>query len=85
MTLSALPLSFHHSRWPAIETVVKINGPFLGEAFERRPWAITREDRPAAFAGRSFGRFHGIGYRSAYTGEYPIPPRHAPSPSIHAT
>src|SRR5207245_7482383 len=26
----------------------------FGEAPERRPWAIKREDRPAAFAGRSF-------------------------------
>src|SRR5215469_8746718 len=27
---------------------------FFGEAPERRPWAIKRENRPAAFAGRSF-------------------------------
>jgi hypothetical protein len=26
---------------------------FFGEAPERRPWAIKRDDRPAAFAGRS--------------------------------
>jgi len=26
---------------------------FFGETPERRPWAIKREDRPAAFAGRS--------------------------------
>ena len=32
--------------------------------------------------GRSFGRFHGIGYRSVYTGEYPIPPRKALSHTI---
>src|SRR5215831_320292 len=30
---------------------------FFGEAPERRPWATKREDRPAAFAGRSFLRF----------------------------
>ena len=52
---------------------------FFGEASERRPWAIKREDRPAAFAGRSSSRFYSFGgwdtYR-AYTGEYPIPPWH---------
>ncbi len=52
---------------------------FFGEASERRPWAIKREDRPTAFAGRSFfPRFISIGdwdSRRAYTGEYPIPPR----------
>jgi ABC transporter len=26
---------------------------FFGEVSERRPWALNREDRPAAFAGRS--------------------------------
>jgi len=50
---------------------------FFGEAPERRPWAIKCEDRPAAFAGRSFA-FPGLGYPSAYMGEYPIPIRCRP-------
>ena len=49
---------------------------FGGASEEMRPWAIKREDRPAAFAGRSDS-----GFRSscrwdtgrAYTSEYPIP------------
>jgi hypothetical protein len=43
---------------------------FFGEAPERRPWAIKREDRPAAFAGRSDSSLWPtvLGYRSdAYT------------------
>ena len=86
MILPSLPLSSRRSRVaPPFKPQSEVNAHFIGEAFERRPWAIKREDRPAAFAGRSFGRFNGIGYRSAYTGEYPIPPRHAPSPRTHAT
>ncbi len=52
---------------------------FFGEAPERRPWAIKREDRPAAFAGRSFPPsvdFADWDTCYAYTGEYPIPPWH---------
>jgi hypothetical protein len=52
---------------------------FFGESPERRPWAIKREDRPAAFAGRSESRLScPSGHRDtavAYTGKYPIPPR----------
>ena len=52
---------------------------FFGEASERRPWAVKREDRPAAFAGRSKSRLLGSSRcrdtAVAYTGEYPIPPR----------
>ena len=33
---------------------------FFGEAPERRPWAIKRENRPAAFAGRSICLSDGI-------------------------
>jgi hypothetical protein len=47
---------------------------FFGEAPERRPWAIKREDRPAAFAGRFQMEFPFGIHVSAYTGEYPIPP-----------
>jgi hypothetical protein len=47
---------------------------FFGEASERRPWASKREDRPAAFAGRSEWVFPGRDTGRAYTGEYPIPP-----------
>src|ERR1041385_5023080 len=42
------------------------NPDFFGEAPERRPWAIKREDRPAAFAGRSSSRLSlvwQLGYR----------------------
>jgi hypothetical protein len=56
---------------------------FFGEVSERWPWAKTREDRPAAFAGRSeFVLFPGSsGYHAfAYTGEYPIPPKAAVTP-----
>ena len=48
---------------------------FFGEAPEQRPWATKREDRPAAFAGRSKSRLlvsRPSGYCRAYTGEYPI-------------
>ena len=48
---------------------------FFGEAPERRPWAIKREDRPAAFAGRSKWIFLvSRDTARAYTREYPIPP-----------
>jgi len=52
--------------------------PFFGEAPERRPWAIKREDRPAAFAGRSFCIFR-LGYfvRLHRRVSYPTP---APTP-----
>ena len=53
---------------------------FFGEAPERRPWAIKREDRPAAFAGRSKLLFLALrDTTGVYTSEYPIPPfiRHA--------
>ena len=46
---------------------------FFGEAPERRPWAIKREDRPAAFAGRSESVLLGWDTGLAYTSEYPIP------------
>lgn len=46
---------------------------FFGEAPERRPWAIKREDRPAAFARRSKCIFAGY---SRVTCEYPVPPFH---------
>ena len=63
-----------------------LNQPhFFGEAPERRPWAIKREDRPAAFAGRSISRFFlpSVCWNTAvaYTGEYPIPCPHQPSPA----
>ena len=46
----------------------------FGEAPEHTPWAIQREDRPAAF-GRALllTVSLGIGYPFSYTGEYPIP------------
>jgi len=50
---------------------------FFGETPERRPWAIKREDRPAAFAGRS--KLLSRACRDTtgvYTSEYPIPPLH---------
>jgi hypothetical protein len=57
---------------------------FFGEVSDRRPWAKKREDRPAAFAGRSTSRSSipvaGIP-ALAYTGEYPIPPVHPPPPA----
>ena len=41
--------SFTSTRcWPVLMPIS------FGEAPERRPWAIKREDRPAAFAGRSY-------------------------------
>jgi hypothetical protein len=45
---------------------------FFGEAPERRPWAIQREDRPAAFCRALQMLFRRDTHR-AYTGEYPIP------------
>ena len=39
---------------------------FFGEAPERRPWAIKREDRPAAFAGRSKSRLSWSLWPSGY-------------------
>jgi len=51
---------------------------FLGEPFDRRPWAVKREDRPAAFAGCSlllFSSFDRWDTWPAHTGEYPIPTR----------
>jgi hypothetical protein len=32
---------------------VNIKVHFFGDVSERRPWALKRDDRPAAFAGRS--------------------------------
>ena len=51
---------------------------FFGEAPERRPWAIKRDDRPAVFAGRSewVPGFRRRDTGGAYTNEYPIPPLH---------
>ena len=40
---------------------------------ERRPWALKREGRPAAFAGRSESVLLGWDTSLAYTNEYPIP------------
>jgi hypothetical protein len=64
----------------AVLLVVSVH--FFGEASEQRPQAIRREDRPAAFAGRSSSRLM-LDWDTcgAYTGEYPIPPQEAP----HAT
>jgi hypothetical protein len=60
---------------------------FFGEAPERRPWAIKREDRSAAFAGRSKSRLLGPSGHGdtavAYTGEYPIHPHHLSTASAH--
>ena len=50
---------------------------FFAETPELRPWATKREDRPAAFAGRSklLSRAY-PGYHGVYTSEYPIPLLH---------
>jgi len=55
----------------------KSNAHFFGEVSERRPWALKRADRPAAFAGRSASRFFvllPLGYQSCLHGRlsYPI-------------
>jgi len=51
---SALPLRTEGCPRTPLKTKSPI---FFGGAPERRPWAIKREDRPAAFAGRSSLRF----------------------------
>src|SRR6266404_542834 len=43
-----------------------------------RPWAIKRDARPAAFAGRFRMDSPGGIHVCAYTGEYPIPPPPCP-------
>ena len=55
----------------------KSKAHFFGEVSERRPWALKRADRPAAFAGRSESRFFvllPLGYQSCLHGRvsYPI-------------
>jgi hypothetical protein len=73
---------------PAARRFLK-SAHFFGEAPERRPWAIKREDRPAAFAGRSKSRLScPSSHRDtavAYTGKYPIPPRIVYRQLQHAT
>lgn len=50
---------------------------FFGETPERRPWATKREDRPAAFAGRSKLLSRVVrDTTGVYTTEYPIPLLH---------
>ena len=54
---------------------------FFGEVSERRPWAFKREDRPAAFAGRSASRSFGLlplGYRSCLHRRVSYPTRALP-------
>ena len=55
---------------------------------KRRPWAIKREARPAAFAGRPDSRLLVSGdwdTGHAYTAKYPIPPWHWPTASHHCS
>ena len=65
--------------WPPADQRFLKSAHFFGEAPQRRPWAIKRENRPAAFAGRSKSRPLGPSGRRdtavAYTAKYPIPPR----------
>lgn len=65
-----------HGRAASRPDVKHKKAAFFWKASERRPWAIKRDDRPAALAGRSeWGPgFYRRDTGGAYINEYPIPP-----------
>src|SRR6516225_2983316 len=59
--------------WLSLLRSSRTNHVSLVKSPERRPWALKREGRPAAFAGRSESVLLGWDTGLAYTSEYPIP------------
>jgi len=59
--------------WLSLLRSSRTNHVSLVKSPERRPWALKREGRPAAFAGRSESVLLGWDTGLAYRSEYPIP------------